>query len=195
MEPREQTPDDLSRDAYNKGVRLIHAADDAANDADKAKDTAKRQKYTDKANDNYKRSLEKFESSASLTPDMYQAWNYVGYAKRHLGDYDGALEAYGHALSLNPSYFEAIEYRGHAYLGLNRLADAKQAYLALFPANRKLAAQLLAGMQSYVDAHRTDAKGVDPKELEEFGKWVDERTVIAKQTAALTRDGSASSWR
>jgi hypothetical protein len=37
---------------------------------------------------------------------------------------------------------------------LNRLDDAKQAYLTLFAGNRKLAAQLLAAMQSWVGEHK-----------------------------------------
>ncbi len=85
---------------------------------------------------------------------MYEAWNYLGYAHRKLGDYQAALTAYDRTLNLKPGYPEAIEYRGHAYLGLNRLEDAKQAYLALFADNRKLASQLLAGMQAWVGEHR-----------------------------------------
>ena len=85
---------------------------------------------------------------------MYEAWNYVGYTNRKLGNYEAALTAYDRALTLKPDYPEAIEYRGHAYLGLNRLDDAKQAYLTLFGSNRKLAAQLLAGMQAWVGEHR-----------------------------------------
>ncbi len=75
---------------------------------------------------------------------MHEAWNYLGYTHRKLGDYQAALTAYDRALNLKPGYPEAIEYRGHAYLGLNRLEDAKQAYLTLFAGNRQLAAQLLA---------------------------------------------------
>ena len=62
---------------------------------------------------------------------------------------------------LKPGYPEAIEYRGHAYLGLNRLSEAKEAYLALFGGNRKLAAQLLAAMQEWVGEHRGNPAGVD----------------------------------
>lgn len=193
-EPRVQTPEELARDSYNQGVKLIRTADDAVSSSEKAKDAAKKQKSLDKAKDYYGRSLGKFESAVAQAPTMYEAWNYIGYAKRHLGDYNSALAAYERALTLNPKYPEAIEYRGHAYLGLNRLGETKDAYLALFPANRKLAAQLLTGMQAYVAAHHSDPAGVDAKTLEEFAKWVDERVVIAGQTTALTRDGAASSW-
>ena len=104
----------------------------------------------------------------------------MGYSKRNLGDYSGALEAYDRALQLNPKYLEAVEYRGHAYLWLNRLGDdAKQAYLDLFAVNRSLAGKLLIAMQSWVSDHRSDAHGVDNATIEEFAKWVDERSSIA----------------
>jgi hypothetical protein len=67
---------------------------------------------------------------------------------------------------------------------LNRIADAKSAYLTLFASNRKLAASLLSAMQQWVGAH-ADA---------EFASWVSERSAIASQTASLTREGAASAW-
>ena len=96
-----------------------------------------------------------------MQPSNYQAWNYVGYASRKVGKYENALAAYDRALSLKPDYAEAIEYRGHAYLGLNRLSEAKAAYLALFAGNRQLAATLLTAMQAWVGEHRSNAEGVD----------------------------------
>jgi hypothetical protein len=109
------------------------------------------------------------------------------------------LSAYGRALEIKPGFAEAIEYRGHAYLGLNRLSEAKAAYLTLFAGNRKLAATLLAAMQQWVGAHRAtsanDGVGVDGAMLESFASWVNERSTIAGQTASLTREGAASAWR
>jgi tetratricopeptide (TPR) repeat protein len=196
MPERERSPDDMARESYNDGVRYIHKADDAENDATKAAaDAAKHQKLADKSADYYRKALAKFQDAVQILPDMYQSWNYIGYAQRHLGIYDEALAAYDHALTLKPDYAEAIEYRGHAYLGLNRLDDAKNAYLALFPANRKLAGQLLGGMQSYLTAHRAAPAGSDATALEAFAEWVDERITIAGQTAALTREGAAAAWR
>ena len=63
---------------------------------------------------------------------MPQAYNGMGYSYRKLGDYTKALENYDRALQLAPKFPDAIEYRGEAYLALNRLDDAKQAYLTLF---------------------------------------------------------------
>jgi len=125
---------------------------------------------------------------------MYEAWNYVGYTNRKLGNYPEALIAYDRALNLKPGYAEAIEYRGHAYLGLNRLDDAKQAYLTLFAGNRKLAAQLLAAMQTWVGEHRGNPGPVDGASLDAFASWVSERSAIASQTAGLTREGASAAW-
>jgi tetratricopeptide (TPR) repeat protein len=126
---------------------------------------------------------------------MYQAWNYLGYSQRKLGNYQDALTAYDRALSIKPGYAEAIEYRGHAYLGLNRLSEAKESYLALFASNRKLAGSLLTAMQEWVGAHRADAAGIDVAMLDSFASWVNERSKIAGQTVGLTREGATSAWK
>jgi tetratricopeptide (TPR) repeat protein len=125
---------------------------------------------------------------------MHEAWNYMGYTNRKLGNYQAALDAYDRALSLKPDYAQAIEYRGHAYLGLNRLAEAKEAYLALFGSNRALAAQLLTAMQAWVGEHRGNPAGVDSASFEAFASWVNERSAIAAQTAGLTREGARAAW-
>ena len=126
---------------------------------------------------------------------MYQAWNYLGYSQRKLGNYQDALTAYDRALSIKPGYAEAIEYRGHAYLGLNRLSEAKESYLALYASNRNLAGSLLTAMQEWVGAHRADAAGVDVGMLDSFASWVSERSKIAGQTVGLTREGATSAWK
>ena len=195
MQTREPaSPEDQARDQYNAGVRLVEKADvDATQSADPAQSVneRKQQKALAKANKNYANALKKFSRAVELQPQMFQAWNYVGYTNRKLGRYEAALEAYDRALSLKPGFPEAIEYRGHAYLGLGRLSEAKGAYLSLFSSNRKLAAQLLAGMQAWVGAHRAAPDGLD---VESFAAWVNERGTIASQTASLTREGASAGW-
>jgi len=195
MQTREpQTPEDQARNDYNAGVRLIEKADELAADAMHQADERKKTKARAKAEQAYATAKKKFTNAAKLQPSNYQAWNYIGYANRRLGRYDEALDAYDHALDLKPDFAEAIEYRGHAYLGLNRLPEAKAAYLALFAGNRQLAASLLAAMQGWVGEHRGGAGGVDGATLASFASWVSERSSIASQTAALTREGAASAW-
>jgi len=190
---RELTPEERAKQAYNSGVRAVKKADKYAESAAKATDPRKKDKATKESQERYQDALGKFEQAVQFNPSMYEAWNYVGYTKRKLGSYDAALEAYDHALKLKPSYPEAIEYRGEAFLRLKRLDDAKQAYLDLFAGNRALADKLLGSMKTWLDTQRTE--GADPASVEEFAKWVAERSQIAGQTAALTREGAGASWR
>ena len=188
------TPEDQARNDYNAGVRLVEKADQLGADAMHQADEHKKTKALSKADQAYATAMKKFAHATELQPSNYQAWNYLGYTNRKLGKYDAALGAYDHALRLKPDYAEAIEYRGHAYLGLNRLGEAKEAYLALFSGNRQLAATLLAAMQEWLGEHRGNAAGVDGATLESFASWVSERSTIASQTASLTREGAASAW-
>jgi tetratricopeptide (TPR) repeat protein len=187
LETREPpTPEEQARTAYNAGVRGVEKGDELSADAARQSVDRQREKLASKAAKAYDAAARKFARATALRPGMFEAWNYLGYCQRKLGSFDAALAAYDRALSLKPDYAEAIEYRGHAYLGLNRLSEAKQAYLFLFGGNRKLAASLLAAMQQWVGEHRDDA---------EFAAWVSERSTIAGQTAALTRDGAGSAWK
>jgi len=192
MEP--QTPAETARLAFNAGVHSVEKGDELTADAARQTDAKKQQKTADKARSAYAAALKKFARATELIPTMYEAWNYMGYTQRMLGHYEDALTAYDRALNLKPGYPEAIEYRGHAYLGLNRLDDAKQAYLTLFAGNRKLAAQLLAAMQSWVGEHKDQPGTVDGASLDSFASWVSERSAIASQTAGLTREGASATW-
>lgn len=202
---REQTPEERAKYAYNSGVRAVNKADKYDAAADKATDARKKDKATKEALDEYKTARGKFEQAVQYAPGMYEAWNYVGYTRRKLGDYDQALTAYERALALKPSYPEAIEYRGEAFLRLKRLDDAKQAYLDLFAGNRALADKLLGSMKTWLDTQRSTTSdaasgGGSPDtpidaRIEEFAQWIQERSQIAGQTAALTREGAGTTWR
>jgi tetratricopeptide (TPR) repeat protein len=187
-------PEELARSTYNAGVRAVEKADGQVADAARQTDERKRQKANDKARAGYASALKKFTRATELHPGMHEAWNYVGYTQRKLGNFDAALAAYERALALKPGYAEAIEYRGHAYLGLDRLGEAKEAYLSLYSGNRVLADKLLAAMREWIGAKR-GAAGVDPASVDAFASWVDERGAIARQTAGLTRAGAQAGWR
>lgn len=188
---RTASPEEQARQLHNGGVRLVEKSDKLDADATHQADEKKQQKMRAKAAQGYASALKKFARATELQPSMYQSWNYLGYTNRKVGNYEGALVAYDQALRLKPDYAEAIEYRGHAYLGLNRLSEAKDAYLALYSSNRKLAAQLLAGMQEWIGAHRGNAGGLD---VDAFASWVNERNAIASKTASLTREGANATW-
>ena len=193
--PQLQTPQQKARDAYNDGVRSVKKADKAQQAASEATDAGKKDKAGHEAHDAYAAALAKFTEATSLDPTLHEAWNYVGYTNRKLGNYDDALAAYDKALAIKPGYPDALEYRGEAYLGLGRIPDAQQAYLDLYAGNRALAGKLLSAMKSWATAQRTGTSGSGANNLDELDKWIQERTQIAGQTAALTREGTAASWR
>jgi tetratricopeptide (TPR) repeat protein len=180
-----RSPLDQVIDAYNSGVRYVNKAKDYENDAAKAASDDKRTKALDKARTAYSSALDQFKQAVGKKPDLFQAWNYIGFSQRHLGDYESALMAYERALELNPAYAEAVEYRAEAYLGLNRIEDAKSSYMRLFRDTRPLAAELMTAMRRWIDERQRDSKGVNSDDLSAFAKWVDERVAIAQQTASL----------
>ncbi len=65
----------------------------------------------------------------------------------------------------------------------------KAAYMDLFNHNRPLADQLMVTMQKWLDSHRAAANGMRAADIDAFGKWLQERDGIAKQTAS-TRSSS-----
>jgi tetratricopeptide (TPR) repeat protein len=132
----------------------------------------------------------KFEEATKADPALKEAWNLVGYTSRRLGDYDRSLAAYEKALALDPSYGEAIEYRAEAYLALNRIDEAKSAYLGLLASARNHADVLMDAMRRWVADHRRAPGGVAAADIDAFAKWVEERGAIAQQTASLNLDRS-----
>jgi tetratricopeptide (TPR) repeat protein len=180
--------------AYNSAVRTIKNAQDSDADAAKAATPEKSAKAHEKAQKYYQEAVTKLIDVVGLDPKMYQAWNYLGFANRHLGHYEDSLSSYAKALEINPNYPDAIEYRGEAYLGLNRIDDAKDAYMALFRDSRPLANELMTAMHHWADARRKDAQGLSPTDVEAFAKWMDERETVAAQTASLAT-GAPPIWR
>lgn len=189
-----QRPEDAAKSHYNDGVRSIKKAKDSEADAAKAASPEKSAKALDKAKGYYQKAAGQFIDAISADPKMYQAWNYLGFAKRHLGDYQDSLSAYAKALELNPDYPDAIEYRGEAYLGLNQIESAKEAYMKLFRDSRSLADELMLAMHHWVDARRQDAQGVSSADLEAFSQWMDERTQLAAKTASLAPGSRLTRW-
>jgi tetratricopeptide (TPR) repeat protein len=186
--------DENARLQYNYGVRAVEKADGIDADAARQKDPKKQAKLAAKAGAGYSAALQRFLKATEFNSSMPEAWNYAGYCSRKLGRFDDALLAYDRALSLKPGFPEAIEYRAHAYLALDRLSEAKEAYLTLYAGNRKLAGKLLAAMQGWVRDHRANPAGVDRAMLDSFASWVNERGTIAGQTANLSREGASASW-
>src|SRR5258708_4579986 len=188
-----RSPDEAAKSAYNSGIKSVKKAQEYDADAAKASTPEKIAKAHEKAQKSYHEALGSFIDAVGAQPKMYQAWNYLGFANRHLGNYGDALAAYAKALEINPTYPEAVEYRGEAYLGLNQIEEAKGAYMALFRDSRPLADELMVAMHRWADARRQDAQGLSSSDVDAFAKWMDERAGIAGKTASLAV-GAAQPW-
>ena len=192
---RTMTPEERAVEAYKNGdehrVKAKKLEDEAA-----AKTGKDAEKATAKARSEFEKSLKDFKNAAKLDPKLYQAYNGMGYAYRKTGDYATALEMYDQAIKLAaPNFFpEAVEYRAEAFLALNRLDDARQAYLELFAADRRQADILMAAMKNWVAARKADAAGVAPDAVAGFEKWIGEREGLAKQTRLMGITSRHAGW-
>lgn len=191
MPSRQMTPEERAKASFTQGVKLVKQADKTQQSAAEAAKEDKKAKLLAQARKQYDKARQYFVGAVHDQAGMYDAWNYIGYTSRKLGDYNDSLAAYEEAIRLKPGFPEAIEYRGEAYLALNRLEDAKAAYMALFAEARPLADELMTAMQKWLDQRRSDAAGVAAGDIETFSQWLAERTAIARQTASLAVDSPA----
>jgi tetratricopeptide (TPR) repeat protein len=180
---REMTPEEMARDAYNSGIR--HKDNGIRIEA----------RNPQKARGEYEKALKDFQRATQLVPNLFQAYNGMGFAYRKTGDYEKALEMYGTALQMAPGFPDAIEYRGEAYLALNRIDDAKQAYLELFASDRKQADILMKAMGDWVTERKAEPAGVDPATLTAFESWIKERAALAGQTVSMGLTPVHSAWQ
>lgn len=186
-----KSPEQEAADFYNRGLKL---RDKAWGLEEKAQGTtgSQRAKLEKKIDKTWDAAIREFEAATRRDPSLHQAFSSLGYALRKRGSFTESLAAYDRALALAPGYAEAIEYRAEAYLGLNRVDEAKEAYLQLFRSDRARAAELMSAMRSWLDRRAADPAGVEPSVIEDFRRWVEERSELAEQTASLgpERQGS-----
>lgn len=76
--------------------------------------------------ESYAEAIPLLEKVVAARPDSADAFNYLGYSHRKLGDVDAALQYYGRALELQPSHLGANEYLGELYLELDDLSKAEE---------------------------------------------------------------------
>ena len=187
------TPEENALKSYERGLKH---RDKAAKYEQKAVDEENERKYAKlqkKIAKEYKKAIDDYEKAVAYYPQLYKAHGSLGYALRKVGRYEESLAAYNQSLKINPYYNEAIEYRGEAYLGLNRLDDAKAAYMELFQDNRPLADQLMTAMIAWVAARRVDTGGLDATVVEQFAEWVDQRNTLASYVHPMD-DAAESRW-
>jgi tetratricopeptide (TPR) repeat protein len=178
-------PDVAARKAFNAGMKSLNKAKELEAAAAAATNADKKAKEMEKVGDNYSRALDQFTEALSNKGDMLDAWDNVGYIHLRLGAYNEAIDDYNHVLAMKSDLLEAIEHRAEAYLAVDRLEDAKIAYMDLFNHAPTLADKLMQAMQKWQSDHRTDAHGMRAADVDAFGKWLSERDGIAKQTASL----------
>ena len=176
-----KSPDGAAADAMNSGLKRLAKADELET------------KNPKQARKDYEGALKDFQTAVKLAPGNYRAHNNLGYSYRKLGNYARALESYEQALKLAPTFSEAIEYRAEAYLGLNRLDEAKQAYMQLFVSDRMTSHVLMKAMKAWVAKRRTDPAGVDAATLNAFDAWVQERDTLA--SSVLNLGHNSPDWR
>jgi tetratricopeptide (TPR) repeat protein len=86
---------------YNEAVRLIEAG-------------------------SYDAAIPLLEQVVVDQPNSADAWNYLGFSHRKLGQYQTALQYYDHALAIEPEHLGANEYMGELYLELGDLGKAEE---------------------------------------------------------------------
>jgi tetratricopeptide (TPR) repeat protein len=182
--PAAEKPDAAANKAFNAGVKSLNKAREYEEVAAKATNPDKKGAAMDKVSDAYGRALDQFTEALRNKGDMFEAWNHVGYIHLRLGAYGESIDDYNHTLALKPDLLEAVEHRGEAYMAVDRLDEAKSAYMNLFNHARPLADQLMATMQNWLESHRVAANGMRAADIDSFGKWLQEREGIAKQTAS-----------
>ena len=173
------TPEEKALASYQRGLKHRDKAAKFEQKAVDENDEKKFAKLQKKSTKEYEKAIDDFEKAISYYSTFSQAHGSLGYALRKVNRYDESLAAYNESLRINPSYHEAVEYRGEAYLGLNKLDEAKAAYMDLFQSNRPLADELMVAMNSWVAGRRDDAGTLDVEIVEQFAKWVDERSRLA----------------
>lgn len=182
--PLQEKPDKAANKAFKAGMKSLAKAHELEDFIASTQDADKKAKAMDKLGDTYGVALDQFTEVLRNKSDMYEAWSQVGYVHLRLGAYRESIDDYNHALTLKPDLQEAVAHRAAAYLATDRLDGVKAAYMDLFYHSRPLADELMVAMQAWVQSHRTAANGVRPADLDDFDKWLTERSGIAKTAAA-----------
>jgi len=181
------TPKQRAAQSFNQGIDHRDKAWKYEKALATETDARKVTKLEAKIRKEYEKAIKDYEAAIKLDPNMFPAHGSLGYALRKTGDYENALVSYDRALTIMPGYAEAIEYRAEAYLGLDRLSDAKVAYLTLLNGGSDRAAELLTAMRKHVDQQQS--KGVD---VAEFAEWVSKRESLVGMKGATAASGGGS---
>lgn len=84
----------------------------------------------------YQGAIPLLEKVVAAEPKNADAYNYLGYANRKLGDKEKALGFYKTAIEINPTHLGANEYLGELYLEMDNLPGAEERMAVLDKACR-----------------------------------------------------------
>ena len=121
------------------------------------------------------------------------ARDHIAWGDRFLGSDrpEAALAEYQVALRRQGDEPEILLRLAHGYARLDRLDEAKEAYMLLFNHDRERSHELLEAMGTWVEKRRSDPGQLSSDTVEEFSQWVQKRGEIAAQTSALYGDEAA----
>ncbi len=102
----------------------------------------------------WKHAENAYLEATKLKPEMPEAWNGLGHARKMQREYPEALAAYEQALRLKPDFPQALEYLGETYVAMGRVDDARATLAKLKPLDAKLAEKL---SQAIDDGKRAQA--------------------------------------
>ncbi len=74
----------------------------------------------------YADAIPLLNKAVKANPKSADAYNYLGYSYRQLGQFEAAMEHYNTALSLQPKHLGANEYLGELYLQLGNVDKAEE---------------------------------------------------------------------
>lgn len=187
-----ESPEENAEKHYNQGLKYRDKAWELEKRAAAARG-AEAEKLIKKTQKEYAKAVKAQRNAVTANPRMHQAHSSLGYALRKTGEFDEAVEAYDMALKISPRYTQAIEYRAEAYLALDRLVEAKSAYLTLLRNDQARADELMTAMKKWLEKNEGGSDGVSEDDLEAFSSWVEERASIAAHTAMLVPE-RARDW-
>ncbi len=73
----------------------------------------------------YRKAIGILEKVVAKNPKNVDAYNYLGYSHRQVGEYETAKGYYAKALALDPNHRGANEYLGQLYLKTGDMAGAR----------------------------------------------------------------------
>ncbi len=102
----------------------------------------------------WKHAENAYLDATKLKPELAEAWNGLGHARKMQKEYPDALAAYEQALRLKPNFPQALEYLGETYVAMGRTDDARATLAKLKPLDATLAEKL---SQAIDDGKRAQA--------------------------------------